>query len=893
MVVAFGQAGVNGGVLHSLAMSTLGPIGNGIVTPAPAARRRACAAALIVLLFLAVAPPWARNAAAAPFIWDQDDNKIDDRIESVHLLGYDLAFEQADTLLRKRFEVTALAGGLVYGVYVDYEQAPTAADLTALQALGMPVLHRYEEIPTVRSAATFAQVEAASALPGVERVEAVPIIYPVLRDGAASIGARDASGQVFPTWEGMGGQTGQGIVVAILDTGVNDAPEGNYPGQESLAGRCLGGAVFTFGDSSLDTPRDGSVNPSDHGGGVTRAHGTHVAGIVLGTGGPTGFATGVAPQARFVDVKALNDLGTGTGVAEALDWCIHNRARDWGASDPAYQGIDVINLSLSSLDQTDGNDAASRLADRAVQHGIVVVASMGNEGRDQYVPSPAGGDRVLSVGALDDQRSPLNDDDRFAAFSNYGPRADDGDGDTTDEEKPDLLAPGVAVLSADGDLASDGAQYVRLSGTSMAAAFVSGAVAALRSEYPSLGPSQIASVLRATGYRPLGSVPVGVTGPDPGWYSPIGYGAVDLHAALIELAQPQRSQVRRLELRGGAGQITATLRTQRERGTAFFVFERAADAAGGPGAFAPYDSVPAAGDSTLADGTNLQTYTRVWNVPGDERGEPFWYRISYSEGGVRFDGPARPFVSPESAPVATVEVTIVHNAYDNDVDAAIEVGGGASGALDGGGTGSSPPLLTYPLPASSAAVASDWVTGASSGGNIAWSFAIGIPPGDANAYLPPDPNQLWRLRVTEGGFLNRSGRLAQYRVIWHGPGGDQVVQGGPLPLQTVEGATLYASAPTTVAGVVAPAPGGGLRAAPNPLPDGATMIFMLASAPHGDLCVFDLSGREVGRAPFLGGAGAWHARWNARDTGGRPLPPGLYFARAGTAGVARLVVLGR
>jgi subtilisin family serine protease len=830
-----------------------------------------------------------RHAGAAPFIWDQDDNKIDDRVESVNVFGYHVAFEQGDTLLRQLIDVGRIPGGLLFGVYVNFQQAPTSTDLLALAAIGMPVLHRYEEIPTVRSAATFAQVQAASELPGVERVEAVPILYPVLHVGAASIGVRDPQQEVFPTWSGMGGASGQGIVVAILDTGINDAAEGGYPGHESLTGRCLGGASFTHGDSTLDTPREGSENPSDHGGATTSAHGTHVAGIILGTGGPTGYAKGVAPSARFVDVKVLNDLGVGTGVAEALDWCIHNRSRDWGA--PDYLGIDVINLSLSSLDLTDGNDVASRLADRAVERGIVVVASVGNEGRDHYVPSPAGGDHVLAVGALDGQNTALNGDDQFATFSDYGPRASDGDADAADEAKPDLVAPGVSVLSANGDLASDGAQYRRLTGTSMAAAFVSGAVAALRSAYPSLTPAQIAELLRSTGYRPLGSVPTGVGGPDPGWTSPIGFGAVDLHAALLELTQPGRSQVRRLELHGSGAQITATLRTQRELGAGHFVFERAADLGGSPGPFAPYDSVAAAGDPSLADGTNLQSYTRVWDVPGNERGLPFWYRIAYTEAGVRYDGPSRRFVSPVGPPAATIEVTIVHNAYDSDVDAAIEVGGGvASGPA---AVGSSPPALSYPLPGTGSAVSSDWVTGASSTGNIEWTFAIEIPAGAASSYLPPAPGDPWRLRVTEGGFLNRSGRVTAFRVITHGHGGDFVSEGGPLPLQTIEGVTGYVWTPTSAVSVAPTVVSSALRAGPNPVPGGAVVAFALGRAPAEDLRVFDLSGREVGRAPFSDEAGVWRAQWSARDREGRPLTAGLYFARAGAAGVARLVVLGR
>src|SRR5262249_27611017 len=147
----------------------------------------------------------------------------------------------------------------------------------------------------------------------------------------------------------------------------------------------------------------------------------------------------------------------------------------------------------------------------------------------------------------DTQRTGRADDDRFAAFSNYGPRASDGDGDASDEQKPDLLAPGVAVLSADGDLTSDGAQYRRMSGTSMSAAFVSGAAAALRGDYPGLTPAQIATLLRSTARRTfLAGMPAGVGGPDPRWLSPRGWGAIDLFAARLELTQPERSQIRRL-----------------------------------------------------------------------------------------------------------------------------------------------------------------------------------------------------------------------------------------------------------------------------------------------------------------------------------------------------------
>src|SRR6185503_9545361 len=136
-------------------------------------------------------------------------------------------------------------------------------------------------------------------------------------------------------------------------------------------------------------------------------------------------------------------------------------------------------------------------------------------------------------------------DDQYAAFNTYGPRASDQDGDPFDEMKPDLLAPGVAVLSADGDLGSDGTRYRRATGTSMAAAFVTGTAALLRSAQPSLSPEALAALLRATARRDLSGLPAGATGPDPRWFSPRGFGVLDAYAAELEWAQPQRTQIRR------------------------------------------------------------------------------------------------------------------------------------------------------------------------------------------------------------------------------------------------------------------------------------------------------------------------------------------------------------
>lgn len=845
---------------------------------------------LVFACLLAASLAAARQASAtSPYIWDDNGDGMDDRIETVHALGFAFAFENADTLAHQRIDVSRTVPGLVYGAYVIYGHVPTATDLAAIQALGLPVLYRFEAANALRSAGSFAQLRLAAALPGVERVEAVPLLYGLVREGSASIAKRDPTERTFPTWEGTGGADGNGVVIAFLDTGINDVADGVVSAHESLAGRFVGGAAFPGPDSTFDTPRNGSVNPADHGGAVTRSHATHVAGIALGGGGSDGYAVGVAPAARFVDVKVLSDAGSGTGLPEALDWCIHNRARNWGP--PGFEGIDVINLSLAGTDVSDGNDLAAKLAGRATELGIVVVASMGNDGLAAHVPSPAAGDGVIAVGAYDAQRTPEAGDDLFASFSNRGPRDADGDGGSLDELKPDLLAPGVAVLSANGDPGSDGHQYRRLNGTSMSAAFVSGAAACLRSAAPSLSPAAIGGLLRATARRDLGGVPGGPAGADPRWQAAKGFGALDLYGAKLELEQPQRSQVVRLELDGDSDPtaIAAVAWTQRERGAPALVMERAADLGGSPGAFAEYDSAAAVGDSSLADLANRTAYGFSWPVPPAERGNAFWYRVAYTEGGVRYASPARRFTSPSGTSLATLEWTIVHNALDHDL--AGQITAGPTGDNRSATFGATPPSIVLPLPGTGAAESSDWVDGLSTLGNVAWTFRQEIANPDAAAFLPPTVDRPWRMALEEAGYLNRGGRIAQFRLTWHAPGGDQVFDGGPVPQQTLEGAETVVGIPAMATDVTPRPDPARVRYGPNPLRAGGTVSFALDRGDAIELRVYDLAGREVGRTPFTRAGDGARATWRALGADSRPLPPGVYLARAGEGRALRLVVL--
>jgi hypothetical protein len=425
----------------------------------------------------------------------------------------------------------------------------------------------------------------------------------------------------------------------------------------------------------------------------------------------------------------------------------------------------------------------------------------------------------------------------------------------------------------------------------MAAAFVSGAVAALLSSYPTLDPAAVAELLRATAARELAGAPPGQGGIDPRWSSTLGWGAIDLHAARLEMEQSGRSQVVRLELEGEETTMQATVRTQREFGPVTFQLERAPDLGGTPGAFTGFDSFLGAGDASLTDADNRESYVRVWGLAPDQLGQAAWYRVAYTQGGVPYATVARRFVHPNGPPVATLEITLVHNALDHDVAAEVLAGVGGSASQSGALATPQSPGLVIPVPATSAAVSSEWVTGSSVLGNVAWTYRIPVPQGPASAYLPPSASSPWRLDVAESGYLNRSGRITRFDVIWHSPQGDVTFGGSPLPLPTLEGQTSVVSAPPGVLGVDDPLVPRALALAPNPVIAGGAATFQAPLGRDREVRIFDLAGREVARAPLLPAGAIARARWEARDRQGRPLAAGVYFAAIGDASPTRVVVV--
>lgn len=255
------------------------------------------------------------------------------------------------------------------------------------------------------------------------------------------------------------GATGEGVAVAVIDTGI--FPHNDLINPENR--------IIAWNDL-ID---QGELPYDDNG------HGTHVAGIIAGNGGLSrGQFTGIAPKALLVGVKAINKNGTGevSTVISGIEWCLKQRSA---------LNIKIINLSLGTTAQESyRTDPLCRALSSAWREGIVVCAAAGNEGPDtRTITSPGINPLIITVGNINDQQTLSGADDKISASSSRGPTIDN-------IVKPDLLAPGTKITSL-----WNKKDYRTLSGTSMATPLVSGAAALILQKRPSLRPDQVKQTL--------------------------------------------------------------------------------------------------------------------------------------------------------------------------------------------------------------------------------------------------------------------------------------------------------------------------------------------------------------------------------------------------------------
>jgi minor extracellular serine protease Vpr len=299
-----------------------------------------------------------------------------------------------------------------------------AAIKPLLEAKGAQVLAQYAHaLNGIKVEVARSRIPELAALPGVESVRPVGV-YSI--DNIRSVPFIGAP----LVWQGVPGFRGEGIKIAIVDTGI-DYTHANFGGPGTVAAwnaafanntapadaalfgpgaPKVKGGTDLVGDSYDANPNNSTYQPIPHPDPNPLdcdGHGSHVAGTAAGFGvknnatypGPYNSALyadaasfqigpGVAPKANLYAVRVFGCTGSTDVVIDAIDWAVQN-------------GMDVISMSLGA-DWGDANSADAIAAQNAVLAGITVVAASGNAGPAPYITStPASGTAAITAAAID------------------------------------------------------------------------------------------------------------------------------------------------------------------------------------------------------------------------------------------------------------------------------------------------------------------------------------------------------------------------------------------------------------------------------------------------------------------------------------------------------------
>jgi serine protease AprX len=280
------------------------------------------------------------------------------------------------------------------------------------------------------------------------------------------------------------GYRGQGVTIALIDTGIADLPD-------------LRNAIQPVTVDPLGVETSPCVNLSNEPNcDDSYGHGTFMAGLAVGNGAASnGQYVGMAPRAKIISLKIAGRNGSSdvSTIIAALQWVVAHKSQ---------YGIRVINLSLGTDSRQSYHlDPFDYAVEQAWFSGLVVNVAASNRGPAAgTISKPADDPFVITVGSIDDKGTSGLGDDVLPDYSGRGPTAADG------LVKPDLVGPGshVVSLAAPGSAISTlypstmAAPYRRGSGTSMATAVISGLVAQMLSAQPLASPDRIKYELMST-----------------------------------------------------------------------------------------------------------------------------------------------------------------------------------------------------------------------------------------------------------------------------------------------------------------------------------------------------------------------------------------------------------
>ena len=424
--------------------------------------------------------------------WWEDTNMDKDKNRMHDML--DIALEQGRYVVDGKISVL-----------VDFDHMPTESDEQLLiDEVGFEPSWRFHHIPII---AGTIQTDLLDELLNVEGVVFLTLNGEMRMTLDNAIGIHHAD----TVWDL--GYTGEGISIAIIDTGIDplhvglndfdDDPTTNDP------------KVVAFYDALDGSGDDGSgeTEPYDD-----QGHGSHCAGISAGTGaveeGPLSDGAtpyrGIAPAAWLVGVKVLDSGGSGSfaEVMKGMEWTIDNKIKyNIRAASMSLGGVWLIELTQEQ------EERITHLANEMVAAGISLMIAAGNSAGYGTIGTPGAAKDVITVGSTEDSKD-------LAVYSSKGPTHEG-------QIKPNVAAIGSAVMSVE---ANSGNGYASYSGTSMATPMVAGMAALLLQANPDLQPLMIRTILESTSEFKFLTHPVRPNN-DYGW------GFVLMDAALDEAIQ--------------------------------------------------------------------------------------------------------------------------------------------------------------------------------------------------------------------------------------------------------------------------------------------------------------------------------------------------------------------